>query len=106
MTRSQLEQLRQLLCHLQDSIRDGLIAARQKQAKNFAKVAAVTAADTIYQVDKISEHVIFDWFNAHWPRALPVELVMEGIEDEELVTFPRGTPVNKTVLKCIIDPID
>src|SRR5258708_33290934 len=100
MTRSQLEQLRQLLCHLQDSIRDGLIAARQKQAKNFSKVAAVTAADPIYQGDKISEHVIFDWFNAHWPRALPVEVVMAGIEDEELGTLRLGTPVSNTVSKC------
>jgi fructose-1,6-bisphosphatase/inositol monophosphatase family enzyme len=31
---------------------------------------------------------------------------MEGIEDAEFVIFPRGTPLKKTVFKCIIDPID
>lgn len=31
---------------------------------------------------------------------------MEGIEDGEVVTFPRSTPVKQTVCKCILDPID
>ena len=66
----------------------------------------MTAADTIYQVDKISEAAIFAWFERHWPRHWPVELVMEGIEDGDVVTFPRGTPVAKTIFKCILDPID
>lgn len=101
-----LETARKLLCALQDHIRDTLVAARAKSAASFAKVAAVTAADTIYQVDKITEDAIFDWFGRHWPKAWPVQLVMEGIEDEEEVTFPRGTPVRQTVFKCILDPID
>ncbi len=101
-----LERARKLLCALQVDLRDTLIAARPKGGKSFAKIAAVTAADTIYQVDKISEAAIFAWFERHWPRAWPVQLVMEGIEDGEDVTFPRGTPVPKTMFKCILDPID
>ena len=101
-----LEQARKLLCALQVDLRDTLIAARVKGAKSFANIAAVTAADTIYQVDKISEAAIFAWFERHWPRAWPVELVMEGVEDGDEVTFPRGTPVAKTIFKCILDPID
>jgi fructose-1,6-bisphosphatase/inositol monophosphatase family enzyme len=101
-----LETARKLLCALQDHIRDTLVAARAKSAASFAKIAAVTAADTIYQVDKITEDAIFAWFEAHWPQRWPVQLVMEGIEDGEEVTFPRGTPVAKTIFKCIMDPID
>ena len=101
-----LERTRKLLCALQVELRDKLIAARAKGGKSFAKIAAVTAADTIYQVDKISEAAILAWFEKNWPRAWPVELVMEGIEDGEIVTFPRGTPVAKTLFKCILDPID
>ena len=101
-----LNEARRLLCALQDHIRDTLIAARDRGAKKFARVAAVTAADTIYHVDKLSEEAIFAWFEEHWPRTAPVELVMEGIEDGELVTFPRGTPVAQTIYKCILDPID
>lgn len=104
--KQQLESVRKLLCALQDHIRDTLIAARAKSAASFAKVAAVTAADTIYQVDKITEEAIFAWFEKNWPARWPVQLVMEGIEDDEEVTFPRGTPVARTIFKCILDPVD
>ncbi len=71
----------------------------------MARVAAVTAADTIYGIDKVSEHTVLAWFEKNWPKRWPVELVMEGLEHES-VTFPRGTPVTKTLCKCILDPID
>ena len=105
MTDVQLNRARRLLCTLQDYIRDVLVKAREHASKNFANIAAVTAADTIYQIDKVSEEAILEWFTAHWPRAWPVELVMEGLEGEA-TTFPRGTAVRKTQWKCIIDPID
>lgn len=105
-TKPNLEIIRKLLCALQDHIRDALMQARVKSSASFATIAAVTAADTIYQVDKLSEEAIFHWFERHWPKTWPVELVMEGIEDGEIVTFPRGTPVAKTMFKCILDPID
>ena len=73
----------------------------------MAQVATVTSADTIYVIDKVSEAAVLDWFKKNWPRRWPVELVMEGFEDHEsAVTFPAGTPVAQTLLKCIIDPID
>ena len=106
MTPRDLEKARQLLCALQDHIRDVLVAARKKQASSFARVAAVTAADTIYHIDRLSEHAILDWFAAHWPKAWPVEVVMEGLEDQAAATFPQGTPVSATKLRCILDPID
>lgn len=104
--KTNLDYARRLLCALQVDLRDTLIAARAKGGKSFAKIAAVTAADTIYQVDKISEAAILGWFEKHWPRPWPVELVMEGLEAGETVTFPRGTPVAQTIFKCILDPID
>lgn len=71
----------------------------------MTRVAAVTTADTIYGIDKVSEHAVLAWFGKNWPRDRPVELVMEGLEGAA-VTFPRGTPVMRTVFKCILDPID
>jgi len=98
---------RQLLCELQDKIREALIAARATDAAaGFADIAHVTDADTIYAVDKVSEDAIMAWFQAKWPVDQPVELVMEGIEDGEVVTFPLGTPASETLWKCILDPID
>jgi hypothetical protein len=106
MTPRELERARRLLCQLQDYIRDTLLAARGRQAGRFALVVAVTAADTIYHIDRLSEHAILDWFARHWPKAWPVEVVMEGLEDREPVTFPAGTPTGRTMLRCILDPID
>ncbi len=102
---AQLERARRLLCALQDHIRDTLVAARGRQAAKFARVAAVTAADTIYHIDRLSEEAILAWFEAHWPRTWPTELVMEGLEDG-VTTFPRGTPAARTAWRCILDPID
>lgn len=106
MTLRDRDRARRLLCALQDHIRDLLLAARRRQAHRFAQVAAVTAADTIYHIDRLSEHAILAWFAAHWPKAWPVEVVMEGLEDRGAAIFPAGTPAGRTAFKCILDPID
>ncbi len=72
----------------------------------MSKVTGVTAADTIYAIDKVGERAVLAWFARHWPKLEPVELVMEGLEARGAVTFPRGTPVARTRWKCILDPID
>ena len=102
-----LETARGLLCSLGVSVRDRVLAARGRAAAgDLAAVAAVTAADTIYAVDKVGERAITDWFAANWPAAEPVEIVMEGLEDGAVLTFPRSTPVAATKWKVILDPID
>ncbi|HUR58574.1 MAG TPA: inositol monophosphatase [Opitutaceae bacterium] len=106
MTNAQLNRLRRLLCELQDHIRHILLGARRRTGGQWSRVAGSTAADTIYAVDRISEGAILEWFERHWPRAWPVELVMEGIEEGEVVTIPRGVPASRTRFKCILDPID
>ena len=100
----ELEVARGLICSLHNQIREVLIGARPKGAA-LARVAAVTESDTIYRIDRISEEAILAWFDSHWPAVWPVELVMEGLDEGEAV-FPRGTPRERTILKCIIDPID
>ncbi len=101
-----LEKARQLLCSLEDFIRDSLIGARERGARDFARISAVTAADTIYGIDRVSEAAILDWFGKRWPADWPVELVMEGVGEEAPVTFPVGVPADRTAWKCILDPID
>lgn len=106
MSPSQLARARRLLAELQRHIRDTIVAARVREAGKFARVAAITATDTIYHVDRLSEHAILAWFEQHWPRTWPVELVMEGLEDGASTTFPRGSAVARTEWKCILDPVD
>lgn len=101
-----LDRARRLLCRLQDEIRRAVSASRARGAARLGRVAKVTAADTIYAVDEVSETIVLAWLERHWPRAWPVELVMEGLEEQGPVTFPRGTPVAVTQWKLILDPID
>lgn len=104
---TKLDRARVLLCRMQEQIRDRVLEARRRQGLKLAGIAAVTSADTIYKIDRISEEAILEWFDLSWPRHWPVQLVMEGLEDRaEPTTFPRGTPVSQTRFKCIIDPID
>ncbi len=107
MSPRQLDSLRRLLCDLQAHIRDTVLSARARQGLTLTRVAAVTAADTIYAIDRVSEEAILAWFERHWPRAISVCLVMEGLDERAApVTFPRGMAPVKTLFTCIIDPID
>lgn len=107
MKSAELDQMRRLLCRLQDAIRESVRTAQLRGIRRMARVAAITSADTIYGIDKVSEAAVLTWFEANWPKRWPVELVMEGLEEKHgATTFPSGTPVGETLLKCILDPID
>lgn len=104
---ARLDRLRRLLCALGDAVRDRLLAARAAHSVDeLARVAAITAADTIYAVDRLGEEAIAAWFAAHWPADEPVEVVMEGTADHGPLVFPAGTAVAATRWKCLLDPID
>jgi len=106
ITSEQWEAARGLLCAFQDQVLAVFLRERAQAGEDSLHgVVDVTAADTIYQIDKVSEDAILDWFGAHWPKDWPVELVMEGLDEENAVTFPE-VPVEQTIFKCIIDPID
>ena len=103
----ELEKFRVLLCQLGDAIRDAVIAGRARQSvEQLSAVAAESAADTIYAIDKLSEDAILAWFAAHWPADEPVELIFEGIDESAPPCFPAGTDVLDTKWKIILDPID
>lgn len=107
MTAAELEIARQLLCQLGDEIRNQITSARDRGlTKNFADVAAETAADTIYGIDKLSEEPILTWFEKKWPPEWPVELIMEGIDETSAPVFPKKSPPEKIQFTCIVDPID
>lgn len=101
-----LPRLLGLLENLGRHIQTRVLAARDCAAHSMAAVTAVTAADTIYAIDKISEDAISEWFAAHWPSDQPVRLIMEGVEDHECVTIPHGLPPDQVRWICIMDPID
>ena len=101
------EELRVLLCAMQDAIQRRVIDARDGQsAAELSAVAAVTPADTIYRVDRFAEAAILEWFETSWPSRWPVELVVEGLEGRGAVVFPSDGAPEDCVLRCLIDPID
>lgn len=105
--RDRHEQRRALLAALGGHVQARVLAARNAAAPGeMARVAHATRADVIYAVDTVSENAIEEWFAAHWPEAEPVQLVMEGIEDDETRTFPPRTPPERLRWKCLLDPID
>jgi len=100
----ELELFRDLLIRFQVFVREHVIESREREsAERLGEIAAVTEADTIYRIDRLTEKGVLDWFLAEWPRDWPAELVMEGIEDSDTIIVPtKATPR----LKVIIDPID
>jgi fructose-1,6-bisphosphatase/inositol monophosphatase family enzyme len=102
-----LDRLRSALLASHDFIRAAVLSARDgSSSENLSAIAEVTAADTVYAIDKVSEEAILHWFTQNWPKDEPVELVMEGLEEHGPLTFPAGTPVAGTKWKCVMDPID
>lgn len=106
-TSTDWETIRSLLCSLQRVLLDELLRERQKlSTTEMSAISHITIADTIYGIDAVSERLILEWMEKHWPTNWPVELVMEGLEDRDSVTFPAKTPIDETWLRLIIDPID
>lgn len=100
-------QLQDQLCDLQLSILKAILTAREShQPEELAAISEETAADVIYAIDKVAESAIEAWFKTNWSAEHPVQIIMEGLEDAETLTYPSGTPLSETRLKCIIDPID
>jgi hypothetical protein len=100
---------RTLLLKLGDYVRTQIIQARQAALGAegvLSSISRESAADTIYEIDRVSEEAIQCWFAQNWTSKAPVELVMEGVIPNQPVTFPHGTPVERTLYKCLIDPVD
>src|ERR1700757_116642 len=104
---SEPDRIRALLLGLGDHVRQSVLnARRESDPGDLATISRESIADTIYGIDRISEDAIVEWFTEHWPSTIPVELVMEGIDPQRPVTFPANAPLEQTVAKIILDPID
>jgi hypothetical protein len=107
-----LEPYRILLTRLGDHLRDAVLAARDGAGAEgpadagLRAVVAEVEADVIYGIDRVGDDAVLAWFAEHWPIDEPVRLVMEGIDDDRVVTFPAGAPPATLRWTCIVDPID
>lgn len=86
------EQARELLCALGDHLRQVVM---DSGSMDMAAVAGSTSADTIYEIDRVTDEGLVAWFEEHWQG---VELVSEGLEEPVTVgAMPEWTVIVDTV---------
>ena len=94
-----------LLFDLGVHIREGIRADQRKHPNaDRSSIHRVTQADTIYEIDRVSEESLLAWFEAHWPDDYPALVIAEGLGDEKGILFPRG--FSTAQITILIDPID
>jgi hypothetical protein len=71
----------------------------------LAAVAREAEGDTIYAIDRVSEQLLVEQFDAMLAPHFPVILIAEGLDGSERV-LPEGTPAEDALWRIIVDPID
>lgn len=84
--------------HARAAVRQALLSAHSNE---MTKVAAITAADTIYGIDMIAETALLNFIETHQHEAPAFALVGE-FETGETLTFGNGQPE----FRVLLDPID
>jgi hypothetical protein len=99
----------ELLIQIRDihaAIRDAVVAACEQTAiERLATAVAEEAGDTIFAIDRISEHVLLERFGAlaaEWPCVL----IAEGLGSTGQTVLPAGMSDEQAELRIIVDPID
>lgn len=94
------------LKRLHEIIRRTLVEACEQTALvKLAAIAREQEGDTIYQIDRISEDLLIDFFEKEIAPVSPVVLIAEGLPQGK-ITLPRGTPETEALWRIIVDPID
>jgi len=79
---------------------------RRQSSETLSAIAFETAADKIYVIDRSVETALLPALVEHLQPALSFALICEGVNDEQPLAFPAGTPIDQTQARLIIDPID
>ena len=92
---------------IHERVRDAVVAeCEQAQLEQLSEVSDdESAGDTIYAVDRISEHLLIELFEKELATIAPLVLIAEGIEAGRLV-LPVGANESDAVWRVIVDPID
>src|SRR5262247_2520693 len=79
---------------------------RRQSSESLSAIACETAADKIYVIDRSVETALLPALAEHLQPALSFALICEGVNDEQPLTFPAGTPIDRCRARLIVDPID
>ncbi len=106
MTRLQPEVLVSRIRRIHAKIRDRVVAHIEAQeSEALSAVAAETAGDTIYAVDRVSERMLRTLFEQELAGETSFVLIGEGLKEDGEV-FPEGVRPEDAVYRVIVDPID
>ena len=95
------EAVRSLLCELGDHVRSLVIGAR---GMDMSVVEGVSAADTIYAIDRVSEETLLHGL-AEVARTEPMWVIAEGLPSGG-VGLPHGVTDAECRWRVLVDPID
>jgi len=91
---------------IHDAIRQAVVAACEQSAvEQLAVPSGHDAGDTIYAIDRVSEHVLLEQF-AELASQWSCVLVAEGLGTTGRIVLPLGTSPHGAELQIIVDPID
>ncbi|MCI0333165.1 MAG: inositol monophosphatase [Planctomycetes bacterium] len=94
------------LRRLHDNIRARVVTACEQQAAiDLARVAHEGADDVTYEVDRISESALVEWFTREIATHEPIVLIGEGLPDGRVV-LPNNAVEADARWRVIVDPID
>jgi fructose-1,6-bisphosphatase/inositol monophosphatase family enzyme len=101
------ERVRQGLVRVGERVRDQVLAELRRQSTEaLSAIAFESPADKIYVIDRSVEGTLLQALAEELQSALSFALICEGINNEEPLAFPAGTPLDKCQARVIIDPID
>jgi fructose-1,6-bisphosphatase/inositol monophosphatase family enzyme len=91
---------------IHEAIRADVVAACETRSpEDLAKAVGDDAGDTIFAIDRVSEAVLIDRFEA-LARDWPCLLVAEGLGHDGRRMLPRGARLQDAEIAILVDPID
>lgn len=92
---------------IHERVRGAVVAeCEQAELEQLARVADdESPGDTIYAIDRASEHLLLQLFGEEIGSKAPFLLIAEGIENGRVV-LPAGASEDEIVWRIIVDPID
>jgi hypothetical protein len=101
------EELSCCLATVGEIVRDHVLRELRRQSSDaLSAVAFETAADKIYVIDRSVETALLPALVEHLQPSLSFALICEGVNDEQPLAFPAGTPIDQCQARLIVDPID
>jgi fructose-1,6-bisphosphatase/inositol monophosphatase family enzyme len=91
---------------IHEAIRDEVIAATERQSTDeLAEVVGDDAGDTLFAIDRVTEPVLLERFEA-LAHDWPLLLVAEGLGQDGRRVLPEGARLEDAEIAVIVDPID